>query len=106
MNDWIAQKGSGCVRDSDDPDLVVLQRLGLFEIFGLPIHHPYVRIGHVENLTAGALENARENRRLVFQQKGAKRDGENQPEILSAIPGQHSQSYEVHGKASIVIVYR
>src|SRR5579864_943331 len=198
MNDWIAQKGSGCVRDSDDPDLVVvhlqfavefqwftreeqnvagvvdndgvrllqplpgaeqhfprsagqrrvveaeqntgselsraspgdgssfeklhgpfdtghtaysrqvgvLQRFGLLEIFGLRIHHPYIRIGHVENLTAGALENARENRRLVLQQKGAKGDGENQPEILGAISGQHSQSYEVHGGASIVPVYR
>src|SRR5438105_11643659 len=84
----------------------VLQRLGLFEIFGLPIHHPYVRIGHVDNLTAGALENARENRRLVLQQKGAKGDGKNQPEILGAISSQHSQSYEVHGGASIVTVYR
>ena len=59
-----------------------------------------------ENLTAGALENARENRRLVLQQKGAKGDGENQPQILGAIAGQHFQSYEVHGAASVVPVYR
>ena len=84
----------------------MIPNLCLFEIFGLPIHHPYVRIGHVENLTAGALENAREDRRLVLQQKGAKGDGENQPEILGPIPGQHSQSYEVHGGASIATVYR
>src|SRR5262249_20081493 len=54
-------------------EIGILERLGLLEVFGLPVHYPDVRVGDIGDLTAGPLEDAGEDGRLVLQQKRAKR---------------------------------
>src|SRR5262249_42499995 len=66
----------------------------------LRVHDPDVGLRDIQNLAAGAPEDPREDRGLVLQQEGTKRDGEDQPEILGAIAGQHFEGYQVHATVS------
>jgi hypothetical protein len=47
-------------------------------------------------LAGGSLHDARENRGLVLQQKGADRDGEDEAAVLRSVSAQHPQRYEIH----------
>src|SRR5262249_33370068 len=74
----------------------IFERLGLLKILGLRIHHPNLSVGDIRNLAACALENPREDRRLVLQQEGAEGDRENQAKILGPIACEHFPCNEVH----------
>src|SRR5260370_33913548 len=78
----------------------VLQGFGLVEVFCLRVHDPDVGLGDIQDLTAGAPEDAREDRGLVFQSEGAESDREHQPCILVAIARLHFECYYGHATVS------
>jgi hypothetical protein len=66
------------------------------------VHHPNLRIGHVRDARAGALEDTDEDRGLVFEEKSREGDGEDEAQILAAIAGEHAQGDKVHFRARTI----
>src|SRR5262249_25390726 len=87
---------------ADPRQVGVLKRLGLVPVFRLWIHHPDLGIGDSENLARGALHDPGEDRGLVFEEEGAERDCENEPEVFRPVADQHPKGHEVHPRALLL----
>ena len=74
----------------------ILERFRLLKILRVRIHHPNIRIRHIQDLTPRPLHDPTENAHLVLQQKSRKRERKDQPEILRPIRHQHLKCNVVH----------
>src|SRR5262249_58621278 len=84
--------------DAADAEQVgVLQRRRLVEEADAVVHDPDVGVADLEDLIAGAGEDAHEDGHLVRHEQGGEGHAEDEGEVLVTIAHEHPQRDPVHG---------
>jgi len=86
---------------ADAIQVVVGERFDFIDVLGFLVHHPNVRVGHVQDLACGPFHDPGKDRTLVLEEKGGKSNGENQTDIFRVVTGEHAERHEVHAMPPI-----